>query len=327
MRLDTPRRGHWAAVLGRVEGRFQAASPSDGALRRGRARMPRAAAGRRARRHLGLGRRAPAAERPDDATKSPVESPSRWPRAPAGARRAGRQSGSSRGEPELGRPALQPAAAARRGLTLRVLAPGVARASDAQARRAVAGAVRGGVVWLERSGIGTCSARGCGLSVRSTAPKLAPAASTGGARRRTRTRRRHGLRVGQQPLDRLCIVAAAALDGPVDVLAVSRACSRALMRHGQVRERFMDPVASRPAASTRRPPSSRRSRRSPAAALAPGRPEAVLVRARSSRVLPVPPAAVVDVLHALMCCSDVVRVVCRCTVTAVYGGMPPAARR
>ena len=113
---------------------------------------------------------------------------------------------------------------------------------------------------------------------------------------------------------------AAALDGgPVDVLAVSIGTSvaAALMRHGQVRRAiYVDPVAFAPCGADawrlffERPLAVARALRRRRLRLA-GQRKPYSFEHEARAFLFVPPAAVVDVLYALMCCSDVVRVVCR----------------
>jgi hypothetical protein len=112
---------------------------------------------------------------------------------------------------------------------------------------------------------------------------------------------------------------AAALDGPVDLLAVSIGTSvaAALMRHGQVRRAiYVDPVAFAPCGADawrlffERPLAVAKTLRRRRLRLA-GQRKPYSFEHEARAFLFVPPAAVVDVLYALMCCSDVVRVVCR----------------
>ena len=225
-----------------------------------------------------------------------------------------------------------------------MLAPGVARASDAWlAARRLRRVVRGGVVWLERGGEGTpwlvlhgvaglfCSqydalarALGAGRPVRVPLhPNLGDATDFAAASSRS--------------IAGFALSIAAALDGPVDLLAVSIGTSvaAALMRHGQVRRAiYVDPVAFAPCGADawrlffERPLAVARTLRRRRLRLA-GQRKPYSFEHEARAFLFVPPAAIVDVLYALMCCSDVVRVVCRvhsygrCTEAC----LPPLAHR
>ena len=340
------------AVLGRVEGRFQAAS-LDRMVRCDPKRL------RRMLRALLLGaapervsderlRRAfRYAERPDDASKATasVESYVALARSCSRALDEPGDSGSSRGEPELGPdPPFSLPLPRVVAWTLRVLAPGVARASDAWlAARRLRRVVHSGVVWLERGGEGTPWLVLHGVAGVFCSQYDALARALGDDR---------PVRVPLHPnlgdatdfasdsnlsIAGFALSIAAALDGPVDILAVSIGTSvaAALMRHGQVRRAiYVDPVAFAPCGADAwrlffdRPLVVARALRRRRLRLAGQRkPYSFEHEARAFRF--VPPAAVVDGLYALMCCSDVVRVVCRvhsygrCTEAA----LPPLAHR
>ena len=239
-------------ALGRVDGRFQAAS-LDQMVRCDAKRL------RRMLRALLLGaaperlsderlRRAfRYAERPDDAaaSKTPVDRYVALARSCPRALDEPGDGGGSRGEPELGPdpPSSLPLPRVV-AWTLRVLAPGVARASDAWlAARRLRRVVRGGVVWLERGGEGTPWLVLHGVAGLFCAQYDALARALGETR---------PLRVPLHPnlgdatdfaaassrsIAGFASSIAAALDGPVDLLAVSIGTSvaAALMRHGQVR--------------------------------------------------------------------------------------------
>ena len=340
------------AVLGRVEGRFQAAS-LDRMVRCDPKRL------RRMLRALLLGaapervsderlRRAfRYAERPDDASKStaPVDRYVALARSCSRTLDEAGDSGSSRGEPELGPdPPFSLPLPRVVAWTLRVLAPGVARASDAWlAARRLRRVVHSGVVWLERCGEGTPWLVLHGVAGLFCSQYDALARALGDDR---------PVRVPLHPnlgdatdfasdsnlsIAGFALSIAAALDGPVDILAVSIGTSvaAALMRHGQVRRAiYVDPVAFAPCGADAwrlffdRPLVVARALRRRRLRLAGQRkPYSFEHEARAFRF--VPPAAVVDGLYALMCCSDVVRVVCRvhsygrCTEAA----LPPLAHR
>ena len=322
------------AVLGRVEGRFQAAS-LDRMVRCDPKRL------RRMLRALLLGaapervsderlRRAfRYAERPDDASKStaPVDRYVALARSCSRTLDEAGDSGSSRGEPELGPdPPFSLPLPRVVAWTLRVLAPGVARASDAWlAARRLRRVVHSGVVWLERGGEGTPWLVLHGVAGLFCSQYDALARALGDDR---------PVRVPLHPnlgdatdfasdsnlsIASFALSIAAALDGPVDILAVSIGTSvaAALMRHGQVRRAiYVDPVAFAPCGADAwrlffdRPLVVARALRRRRLRLAGQRkPYSFEHEARAFRF--VPPAAVVDGLYALMCCSDVVRVVCR----------------
>ena len=340
------------AVLGRVEGRFQAAS-LDRMVRCDPKRL------RRMLRALLLGaapervsderlRRAfRYAERPDDASKStaPVDRYVALARSCSRTLDEAGDSGSSRGEPELGPdPPFSLPLPRVVAWTLRVLAPGVARASDAWlAARRLRRVVHSGVVWLERGGEGTpwLVLHGVAGLFCSQYDALARAL---GDDRPVRVPLHPNLgdatdfaSVSDLSIAGFALSIAAALDGPVDVLAVSIGSSvaAALMRHGQVRRAiYVDPVAFAPCGADAwrlffdRPLVVARALRRRRLRLAGQRkPYSFEHEARAFRF--VPPAAVVDGLYALMCCSDVVRVVCRvhsygrCTEAC----LPPPAHR
>ncbi len=322
------------AVLGRVEGRFQAAS-LDQMVRCDPKRL------RRMLRALLLGaapedisderlRRAfRYAERPDDVSKSaaPVDRYVALARSCSLALDEAGDSGSSRGEPELGPdPPFSLPLPRVVAWTLRVLAPGVARASDAWlAARRLRRVVRSGVVWLERRGTGTpwlvlhgvaglfCSqydalalALGDDRPVRVPLhPNLGDATDFESDSNRS---------IADFALSIGCF-----LDGPVDVLAVSIGTSvaAALMRHGQVRRViYVDPVAFAPCGADawrlffERPLAVTKILRRRRLRLA-GQRKPYSFEHEARAFVGVPPAAIVDVLYALMCCSDIVRVVCR----------------
>ena len=269
------------------------------------------------------------AERPDDASKStaPVDRYVALARSCSLALDEPGDSGSGRGEPELGPdPPFSLPLPRVVAWTLRVLAPGVARASDAWlAARRLRRVVRCGVVWLERRGTGTpwlvlhgvaglfCSqydalarALGDDRPVRVPLhPNLGDA--TDFESERSSSIAYFALSIGSM------------LDGPVDVLAVSIGTSvaAALMRHGQVRRAiYVDPVAFAPCGADawrlffERPLCVARILRRRRLRLA-GQRKPYPFEHEARAFVGVPPAAVVDVLYALMCCSDVVRVVCR----------------
>ena len=323
------------AVLGRVEGRFQAAS-LDRMVRCDPKRL------RRMLRALLLGaapervsderlRRAfRYAERPDDASKStaPVDRYVALARSCSRTLDEAGDSGSSRGEPELGPdPPFSLPLPRVVAWTLRVLAPGVARASDAWlAARRLRRVVRGGVVWLERGGEGTpwLVLHGVAGLFCSQYDALARAL---GADRPVRVPLHPNLgdatdfeSDSNRSIAGFALSIAAALDGgPVDVLAVSIGTSvaAALMRHGQVRRAiYVDPVAFAPCGADAwrlffdRPLAVVRTLRRRRLRLA-GQRKPYSFEHEARAFVGVPPAAVVDVLYALMCCSDVVRVVCR----------------
>ena len=340
------------AVLGRVEGRFQAAS-LDRMVRCDPKRL------RRMLRALLLGaapervsderlRRAfRYAERPDDASKStaPVDRYVALARSCSRTLDEAGDSGSSRGEPELGPdPPFSLPLPRVVAWTLRVLAPGVARASDAWlAARRLRRVVHSGVVWLERGGEGTPWLVLHGVAGLFCSQYDALARALGDDRPvRVPLHPNLGDATDFASDSNLSIAGfassiAAALDGPVDVLAVSIGTSvaAAVMRHGQVRRAiYVDPVAFAPCGADAwrlffdRPLVVARALRRRRLRLAGQRkPYSFEHEARAFRF--VPPAAVVDGLYALMCCSDVVRVVCRvhsysrCTEAA----LPPLAHR
>ena len=287
------------------------------------------------------------AERPDDASKStaPVDRYVALARSCSLALDEPGDSGSGRGEPELGPdPPFSLPLPRVVAWTLRVLAPGVARASDAWlAARRLRRVVRCGVVWLERRGTGTpwlvlhgvaglfCSqydalarALGDDRPVRVPLhPNLGDA--TDFESERSSSIAYFALSIGSM------------LDGPVDVLAVSIGTSvaAALMRHGQVRRAiYVDPVAFAPCGADawrlffERPLAVTRILRRRRLRLA-GQRKPYSFEHEARAFVGVPPPAIVDVLYALMCCSDVVRVVCRvhsygrCTEAC----LPPLAHR
>ena len=287
------------------------------------------------------------AERPDDASKStaPVDRYVALARSCSLALDEPGDSGSGRGEPELGPdPPFSLPLPRVVAWTLRVLAPGVARASDAWlAARRLRRVVRCGVVWLERRGTGTpwlvlhgvaglfCSqydalarALGDDRPVRVPLhPNLGDA--TDFESERSSSIAYFALSIGSM------------LDGPVDVLAVSIGTSvaAALMRHGQVRRAiYVDPVAFAPCGADawrlffEQPLAVTRILRRRRLRLA-GQRKPYSFEHEARAFVGVPPPAIVDVLYALMCCSDVVRVVCRvhsygrCTEAC----LPPLAHR
>jgi len=287
------------------------------------------------------------AERPDDASKStaPVDRYVALARSCSRALDEESDSGGSRGEPELGPdPPFSLPLPRVVAWTLRVLAPGVARASDAWlAARRLRRVVRSGVVWLERRGTGTPWLVLHGVAGLFCAQYDALARALGETR---------PVRVPLHPnlgdatdfesessssIDYFALSIGSMLDGPVDVLAVSIGTSvaAALMRHGQVRRAiYVDPVAFAPCGADAwrlffdRPLAVARTLRRRRLRLAAGRaPYSFEHEARA--FVGVPPPAIVDVLYALMCCSDVVRVVCRvhsygrCTEAC----LPPLAHR
>ena len=270
------------------------------------------------------------AERPDDASKStaPVDRYVALARSCSLALDEPGDSGSGRGEPELGPdPPFSLPLPRVVAWTLRVLAPGVARASDAWlAARRLRRVVRCGVVWLERRGTGTPWLVLHGVAGLFCSQYDALARALGDDR---------PVRVPLHPnlgdatdfasdsdlsIAGFALSIAAALDGgPVDVLAVSIGTSvaAALMRHGQVRRAiYVDPVAFAPCGADawrlffERPLCVARILRRRRLRLA-GQRKPYPFEHEARAFVGVPPAAVVDVLYALMCCSDVVRVVCR----------------
>ena len=269
------------------------------------------------------------AERPDDASKStaPVDRYVALARSCSRALDEPGDSGSSRGEPELGPdPPFSLPLPRVVAWALRLLAPGVARASDGWlAARRLRRVVRGNVVWLERGGEGTPWLVLHGVAGLFCAQYDALARALGETR---------PVRVPLHPnlgdatdfesessssIDYFALSIGSMLDGPVDVLAVSIGTSvaAALMRHGQVRRAiYVDPVAFAPCGADAwrlffdRPLAVARTLRRRRLRLAAGRaPYSFEHEARA--FVGVPPPAIVDVLYALMCCSDVVRVVCR----------------
>jgi len=210
------------------------------------------------------------AERPDDASKATasVESYVALARSCSRALDEPGDSGSSRGEPELGPdPPFSLPLPRVVAWTLRVLAPGVARASDAWlAARRLRRVVRGGVVWLERGGEGTPWLVLHGVAGLFCSQYDALARALGDDRPvRVPLHPNLGDATDFEAASNLSIAGFALsigsmLDGPVDVLAVSIGTSvaAALMRHGQVRRAiYVDPVAFAP---SRLPPLRGRAR-------------------------------------------------------------------
>lgn len=228
---------------------------------------------------------------------------------------------------------------------LRALAPGVARASEAWlAKRRLRKVVRrGGVVWLERGGDGTPWLVLHGVAGLFCAQYDALAQALGDERPvRVPLHPNLGDATDFSSESNLSIAGfaaaiAAALDGSVDVLAVSIGTSvaAALMRGGRVRRSvYVDPVAFAPCGADawrlffERPLAVARTLRRRRLRLAAGRaPYSFEHESRAFRLWA--PAAVVDGLYALLCCSDVCRVVCRvnsygrCTEAC----LPPLANR
>ena len=100
-------------------------------------------------------------------------------------------------------------------------------------------------------------------------------------------------------------------------MSIGTSVAAALIRHGQVRRAiYVDPVAFAPCGADAwrlffdRPLAVARTLRRRRLRLA-GQRKPYSFEHEARAFLFVPPAAIVDVLYAMMCCSDVVRVVCR----------------